>query len=114
MKRILLLGLGLATLTLPAMAAPRDDVLYGVSRCGGIADDRTWLDCVYGAAQPMRAQLGLPPAPASQQRLVPAAIPGFAPAPAQAMAPQGQAYAAQPGRQAAVAPPPPAERPGFF
>jgi hypothetical protein len=78
MKRILFAALGLATLTLPAMAGPRDDVLYGVSRCGGIADDRTWLDCVYGAAQPMRAKLGLPPAPASQQALVPPAVPGQA------------------------------------
>ncbi len=86
MKRILFVALGLASLTLPAMAAPRDDVLYGVSRCGGIADDRTWLDCVYGAAQPMRAQLGLPPAPASQQALVPPPVPGqAAPSSAQAM-----------------------------
>jgi hypothetical protein len=69
------------------------------------------LDCVYGAAQPMRAQLGLPPAPATQQRLVPPAMPGFAPPPAQTA---GQAYAAQPRGQAAAAPPPPAERPGFF
>ena len=63
---------------MPALAAARDDVLYGISRCGGIADDRTWLDCVYGAAQPMRAQLGLQPAPASQQKLVPPAVPGRA------------------------------------
>jgi hypothetical protein len=85
MKRILFVALGLAGLMLPAMAAPRDDVLYGVSRCGGIADDRTWLDCVYGAAQPMRAKLGLPPAPASQQALVPPPVPGQA-APAMAAA----------------------------
>jgi hypothetical protein len=85
MKRILFVALGLAALTLPALAAPRDEVLYGVSRCGGIADDRTWLDCVYGAAQPMRAKLGLPPAPASQQALVPPAVPGQA-APAMANA----------------------------
>ena len=90
MKRILFVALGLASLALPAMAAPRDDVLYGVSRCGGIADDRTWLDCVYGAAQPMRAKLGLPPAPASQQALVPPPVPGQA-APAMVMAgPQGK------------------------
>ena len=91
MKRILLVALGLAALASPALAAPRDDVLYGVSRCGGIADDRTWLDCIYGAAQPMRAKLGLPPAPASQQALVPPPVPGQA-APAMAMAaPQGRA-----------------------
>jgi hypothetical protein len=79
-------ALGLAALTLPALAAPRDDVLFGISRCGGIADDRTWLDCVYGAAQPMRAKLGLPPAPASQQALVPPPIPGQAASQGQAMA----------------------------
>ena len=62
MKRFLFVALALGASVLPAMAGPRDDVLYGISRCGGIADDRTWLDCVYGAAQPMRAQLGLQPA----------------------------------------------------
>jgi hypothetical protein len=86
MKRVLFVALGLASLALPALAAPRDDVLYGISRCGGIADDRTWLDCVYGAAQPMRAKLGLPPAPASQQALVPPPVPGQAAPAAQAMA----------------------------
>jgi len=86
MKRILFVALALASLALPAMAGPRDDVLYGISRCGGIANDRTWLDCVYGAAQPMRATLGLPPAPASQQALVPPPVPGQAAPTAQAMA----------------------------
>jgi hypothetical protein len=86
MRRILFVALGLASLELPAMAGPRDDVLYGISRCGGIADDRTWLDCVYGAAQPMRSKLGLPPAPASQQALVPPPVPGQAAPAAQAMA----------------------------
>jgi hypothetical protein len=98
MKRIFVAGLGLLALTAPALAGPRDDVLYGISRCGGIADDRSWLDCVYGAAQPMRAQLGLPPAPAAQQKLVPPALPGTPAQPA-------QAYNAAP-------PPPP--RPGFL
>ena len=82
MKRIFVVSLGLAVpllgMAVPAVAGPRDDVLFGFSRCGGIADDRTWLDCVYGAAQPMRGQLGLPPAPASQQKLVPPAMPGMA------------------------------------
>ena len=93
----LLSGLGLLALAAPALAAPRDDVLYGISRCGGIADDRTWLDCVYGAAQPMRAQLGQAPAPASQQKLVPPAIPGTPAPPVQAFG--------------AATPP---ERPGFL
>jgi len=55
-----------------AHADTRDDVLSGIQRCGVIHDDRTWLDCLYGAEQPMRAHLALPPAPEFQQRLVPA------------------------------------------
>ena len=86
MKRILFLALGLAALTLAGPGSAARRCAFGISRCGGIADDRTWLDCVYGAAQPMRAQLGLPPAPASQQELVPPPIPGLAAPPAQAMA----------------------------
>ena len=56
-----------------AEAAPRDDMLAGISRCGAFADERTFLDCVYGAAQPVRAELGLPPALQAQIRLVPSA-----------------------------------------
>lgn len=113
MKMIFAAGLGLLALALPALAAPRDDVLYGISRCGGIADDRTWLDCVYGAAQPMRAQLGLPPAPVSQQRLVPPAFPGTA-APAPAYGPQASVAPAGPAVARPAPAAPPAERPGFF
>ncbi len=60
----------------PAQAAgdpTRDDVLANVQRCAGFTDNRTWLNCFYGAAQPMRAQLGLPPAPEAQVKLVNAA-----------------------------------------
>lgn len=56
----------------PALAQndpARDDVLANVERCGGITDNRVWLNCFYGAAQPMRAQLGLPPAPEAQVAL---------------------------------------------
>ena len=49
----------------------REEVLEGAARCAGIADDRTWLECFYGAAQPMRSRLSLPPAPPAQTRLVP-------------------------------------------
>ena len=57
----------------PAQADPtRDQVMDGAARCEGIPDNRVWLDCFYGSAQPMRAQLGLSPAPESQTRLVPA------------------------------------------
>lgn len=59
----------------PALAGPRDDLLAGISRCAALPDDRTFLDCIYGAVQPLRAELGLQPALASQQRLVPPASP---------------------------------------
>ena len=115
MKRILILGLGVAGMlaagATSALAAARDDVLNGISRCGGIADDRTWLDCVYGAAQPMRAQLGLQPAPATQQRLVPPGFPGVSAPAAQNFAPPAQNFAAPAPAQAMAAPAP---RPGFF
>ena len=46
---------GLALLTQGALAEPtRDEVMSGAARCAGIADNRTWLDCFYGSAQPMR------------------------------------------------------------
>jgi hypothetical protein len=70
-------GMTILLLALACIAAPqawadaRSDVLAGIDRCGVIHDDRVWLDCVYGANQPMRAQLGLSPAPEFQQRLVP-------------------------------------------
>lgn len=63
--------LGLSSFS--AAADPRQDALAGISRCAGLPDDRTFLDCIYGAAQPLRAELGLPPAPAFQTRLVPPA-----------------------------------------
>jgi len=59
-------------LSVPARAEPtRDAVMQGSERCEGIPDNRVWLDCFYGSAQPMRALLGLPPAPVTQTRLVP-------------------------------------------
>jgi len=60
----------------PALAGPREETLAGISLCAGLPDDRTFLDCIYGAAQPMRAALGLSPALPAQQRLVPPASPG--------------------------------------
>jgi hypothetical protein len=59
----------------PAIAGPREDTLAGISRCTALADDRTFLECVYGAVQPLRARLGLPPALDAQVRLVPPASP---------------------------------------
>jgi hypothetical protein len=58
-------------LTSPAAADIRDDILDSAKRCNTIADDQRWLDCYYGVAQPMRARLGLVPAPQAQQHLLP-------------------------------------------
>ncbi len=52
-----------ALLPVSAEADTRDDVMAGMARCAPITDNRAWLDCLYGAAQPMRALLGLSPAP---------------------------------------------------
>ena len=98
--------MGLVVPTCPAIADARDTVLLNLARCGAIADARTWLDCYYGAAQPMRGQLGLPPAPESQTRL----SGGGAPAPNITPAPQ-------PGganTQIASAPAPRRSSGGFF
>jgi hypothetical protein len=63
---------GVILLTTGALADPtRDEVMSGAERCAGIADNRSWLDCFYGSAQPMRALLGLAPAPPAQTKLVP-------------------------------------------
>jgi hypothetical protein len=68
----------LVAAALPAAAGPREETLAGISRCAGLPDDRTFLDCIYGAAQPMRSALGLPAALPSQQHLVPPAPTGYA------------------------------------
>jgi hypothetical protein len=100
----------------PVTASPatRDRVVQGIVRCGAIADDRQWLDCVYGAAQPMRAELGLPPAPLTQQKLVPAqgygTLPGYGGTPAPASARGASAGGPAP----AAAPTPRREERGFF
>jgi hypothetical protein len=62
----------------PAAARPRDDVMSGAFRCAAIGESRLWLDCYYGAAQPVRAALNLPPASAAQLKLA-AAPPAAAP-----------------------------------
>jgi hypothetical protein len=100
MFRHIVLGvLACLSLTAVAEAAPRDEMLVGISRCTSISDERTFLDCVYGAAQPVRAELGLPPAPATQIRLVPGA---------------GAVSVPLPPAGVAVAAPPPEESGGFL
>jgi hypothetical protein len=104
----LLCGVMAAT-TSKARADTRDDVLSAISRCNVIHDNRVWMDCVYGAQQPMRALLGLPPAPEYQQRLVPPA--GAVPAPAM-IAPPPVPVSAAPARTAS--PPMRRGRAGFL
>jgi hypothetical protein len=53
-----------------AQARPSDEAMSGAYQCAAISGSRQWLDCYYGAAQPVRAALGLPPAPAAQIGLV--------------------------------------------
>ncbi len=65
---LLLSGLAVAAIP-PAQARPRDDVMAGAYRCGAIGPSRQWLDCYYGAAQPIRAALGLTPVTGVQSRL---------------------------------------------
>ena len=68
-------------LTTPVVADPRTDVLSAAARCNAIADYRAWLDCYYGAAQPLRALLGLAPASPAQVGLVPSGEAGAPPSP---------------------------------
>lgn len=64
------LMLGMAIFAVPpAQARPRDEALSGAFRCAVIADSRQWLDCYYGAAQPVRASLGMPAALGAQVKL---------------------------------------------
>jgi len=111
----------MALLPSAAMAGPRDDVVQGIVRCGTIADDRQWLDCIYGAAQPMRAQLGLSAAPAAQQRLVPpqgyGTLPGYGGTPAPVSAaplPPRATYVPVPAAPAQMASATPAQPPAYF
>ncbi len=69
---VALVGGALAPNLMPglAFADAREDVVAGLTRCANLTDDRQWLDCYYGAAQPMRAWLGLSPAPQSQLKLL--------------------------------------------
>ncbi len=72
MRRVILISALVVLAPLPALAEPtRDEVMAGAARCDGIADNRVWLDCFYGSAQPMRALLNLAPANPAQVRLVP-------------------------------------------
>jgi hypothetical protein len=65
-----LAGMSVLMVSAPVQARPRDEAMAGAYHCAAIADSRRWLDCYYGAAQPMRGALGMKPAPAAQTSLV--------------------------------------------
>ena len=102
----LITGVGLAPL--PVLADAREDVVNGMTRCAALTDDRQWLDCYYGAAQPMRAWLGLPPAPQSQLKLLQQTSQPSAPAMAVPLPATVTRAAVRTG------PPPPPKRSGIF
>jgi hypothetical protein len=52
-----------------AQARPRDEAMARAYRCAAQPATRIWLDCYYGAAQPVRAALGMAPAPPAQAQL---------------------------------------------
>jgi hypothetical protein len=97
----------------PAAADTRDDVMAAMQRCSVMQDDRTWLECTYGAQQLMRAKLGLQPAPDYQQRLVPPVSTAPARAPLASAQPVAPPVAA-PVLHASAAPPPAPQRRGSF
>jgi hypothetical protein len=68
----------LAFAVVPSYGATRDDVYKAFQRCNAMNDNRTWLDCIYGAVQPVRAELGLSAASANQVKLVPRQTAGAA------------------------------------
>jgi hypothetical protein len=105
-------AIGCAVLAGPALADTRDDVLAAMQRCSVLQDDRTWLECTYGAQQLMRAKLGLQPAPDYQQRLVPPA-PGVR-APLASAPPPAPPAAASPARATAASAAPPRRRGSFM
>ena len=71
----------LISVVLPALAkaGTREDVQAAAVRCASMPDDRSWLNCFYSAADPMRKELGLAPlapaqpGPVSSQSSIPAA-----------------------------------------
>jgi hypothetical protein len=101
----------------PALGGAREDARAAEQRCSAMPDDRSWLDCSYGALQIMRAKLGLTPAPEFQQRLVPPAPQSYPPT--VAMAPPVATTAPPPAagmttRTATVAPAPVHRRGSFM
>jgi hypothetical protein len=91
------------------LADAREDVVRSMTRCAAYTEDRQWLECYYGAAQPMRAWLGLPPAPQSQLKLLQGQSQGAAAAPLPTSLPASVTRAAT-----RTGPPPMPKRSGIF
>ena len=70
MRKFAFAAMAVLSAAVPALADPREDVVNGLARCAVLQDDHQWLDCYYGAAQPMRGHLGLTPAPQGQIQLL--------------------------------------------
>jgi hypothetical protein len=81
--RSLLILLGMTTSVMvagsPVQARTQDQVMSRAFGCADIGDARLWLDCYYGAAQPLRVALGLRPASAAQIALAQSPPAGSAP-----------------------------------
>src|SRR3569832_1464091 len=81
MRNVWTVAVGIVLLNVgSSQAHPIDDALSTASRCASVADLRNWLDCYYGAAQPVRASLGLKPALKTQTDLATAPPSGNIPA----------------------------------
>ena len=111
MRKVAFLVIACGLAPLPALADPREDVVNGLARCAVLTDDRQWLDCYYGAAQPMRAQLGLNPAPQAQLQLLQQVQ---RPQPGVAMAPAAPLPASVVRATVRTGPPPPPRRSGLL
>ncbi len=100
--------------TLPAAADSRALVRERMAQCDSLADTRLHLECLYGAVQPLRSELGLPQAPQAAtfagvfNQPVPQALPGGRPNLIPSQPPAGQQ------QQQAVVQQRAAEQPGFF
>ena len=99
-RPVLFAVLGWVFLIPPAFGDTRDDIYATMQRCRAFPEDRTWLDCIYGSQQAMRAKLGLAPAPEFQQRLVPPLT--SPPPPVASAAPQRAQPSVPPHRSASL------------
>ncbi len=107
--RALMMGAVLVLAASPAIADPREDMLAGISRCASLPDDRTFLDCAYGAAEPIARETGPSArAPLPDPSGAAGALPHSAPPPVASAVPSA------PSAQMASVPPPQKSNNGVF